>query len=180
MNPTPDSSLSSWIKDANRLVILGIGHPLRGDDGVGPWITTRLEPFASNSIFVITAYSVPENMIGAILKIKPTHMLIIDAAIILCKNEGYPQHRTDLNYLPAGNWKLVDATRFHELIISTHSGTMQLIINVLKERLPKLVIQFLVIQPQNTTTIDQLSEPVAETANMLLSLITQLITTQTT
>ena len=171
-------ALRSWFKAATRMVILGIGHPLRGDDGVGPWITTKLEPYNTVHSMAITAYTVPENVIGPIIRLHPSHLLIIDAAIIPDTTETTNPHRTKSTYMPAGTWTLIDSAHFHEWGLSTHSGTMQMIIDRLKNKLPQLDIRFLVIQPQTTTLIDHLSKPVHQTAAWLLSFIVQLSTKQ--
>ena len=177
-NESDELALTSWFKNATRLVIIGIGHPLRGDDGVGPWITNQLEQYNSGHITAITAYNAPENLIVPIIRLEPSHLLIIDAAIIPAKMEKQILYRSKIAYVPAGTWDFVDPSHFKELTLSTHSGTMHLIINFLKNEISTLDIRFLVIHPQTTTLSEQLSKSVHKTATTLLTLLIHLCTSQ--
>lgn len=72
--------LKNWLKDCARLVILGVGNPLRGDDSLGLEILKRLEGKLPREVKVINGGLAPENFISKIKNFKPTHVLIIDAA----------------------------------------------------------------------------------------------------
>ena len=59
--------------------MLGVGSELRGDDGVGPYLSERLSRF--NSEF--SEYNgdlVPENFTRDLRKFQPDNVIIIDAA----------------------------------------------------------------------------------------------------
>jgi hydrogenase 3 maturation protease len=58
-----------------RFVVVGVGNPLRGDDGVGSWTARRCED-------AIDAETVPENFLGVILARRPDLVLFVDAAEI--------------------------------------------------------------------------------------------------
>ena len=78
-------NLSQLIPSQNnneRISIIGVGHPLFGDDHIGSWITDQLKkqiPTNMEQFQIITAESNPENVIGPIRKFCPTHLLLLDA-----------------------------------------------------------------------------------------------------
>ena len=71
-----------------RVVIVGIGHPLRGDDALGPCLVKRLE--GQIDALCIDAASAPENYLGKIIKASPDVVLFIDA-VDFSREPGYYQ-----------------------------------------------------------------------------------------
>ena len=63
-----------------RVVILGIGHELRGDDAAGLVVARQLQPLAGDSLLVIEAGPAPENQTGRIRRFAPDLILFVDAA----------------------------------------------------------------------------------------------------
>jgi len=59
-----------------RIVYMGIGNILRGDDAVGPELTGRLSRMGMRTV---DAGSVPENYIGSVARLKPDTVVLIDA-----------------------------------------------------------------------------------------------------
>ncbi|MEM1574916.1 MAG: hydrogenase maturation peptidase HycI [Nitrososphaerota archaeon] len=72
-------NLIKWLKNARKIIIMGVGNPLRGDDVVGLKIAKKLEKYSSKYLKIIISETVPENFIGQIRKFKPSHLIIIDA-----------------------------------------------------------------------------------------------------
>ncbi len=66
----------------NKVVIIGVGNILRGDDGLGPKFIELLKDFASDKFIPIDAGEVPENYTGKILKLSPDVVLFVDAVEI--------------------------------------------------------------------------------------------------
>jgi hydrogenase 3 maturation protease len=62
------------------LVVVGVGQPLRGDDGAGPAVARRLVVLANASLRVVDAAHAPENCLGPIVRFRPDAILFIDAA----------------------------------------------------------------------------------------------------
>jgi hydrogenase 3 maturation protease len=60
-----------------RVVVVGVGNPIRGDDAAGCLLTARLNntPRAR----VITAEEVPENVLGLIARERPDTVMFVDA-----------------------------------------------------------------------------------------------------
>ena len=79
------SQLKLGLKGKGRLVILGVGNPLKGDDAAGLLCAEQLMKCvpkrAKPGIKVLRAYDVPENYTGVIRKFKPSRVLIVDAAL---------------------------------------------------------------------------------------------------
>lgn len=77
--------------DIERAVIIGIGNPLRRDDNVGVEIVKRLKgTITKDNILIIEGESVPENFIEPITEFNPSHILLIDAALMGLK-PGQPR-----------------------------------------------------------------------------------------
>lgn len=63
-----------------RLAVVGVGQPLRGDDGAGPAVARRLAALAGGWLLVVNAGHAPENCLGPIVRFRPDAILFIDAA----------------------------------------------------------------------------------------------------
>lgn len=77
-----ETELEKWLAGAKRVVVAGIGNPIRMDDFVGVKIIQELQGKVSEKVFLIECETVPENFIEQITEFGPTHVLLIDAAII--------------------------------------------------------------------------------------------------
>jgi hydrogenase 3 maturation protease len=74
--------LEGWLSGAKRVVVAGIGNPIRKDDFVGVRIVQGLQGKVSESVYLIECETVPESFIQQILDFNPSHVLLIDAAIL--------------------------------------------------------------------------------------------------
>ncbi len=74
--------LKNWFSNADRVVIAGIGNPIRSDDFVGTKIVQQLQDKLSANICLIECETIPENYILEIEEFKPSHVLLIDAAML--------------------------------------------------------------------------------------------------
>ena len=66
--------------DGKKVLLLGVGNRLRGDDGVGSYLVKRLQK--KMKIPLIDASDVPENYIGPIENSGANLVLVVDAADI--------------------------------------------------------------------------------------------------
>ena len=73
-------SLCKALDGATKVVVIGIGNELNGDDGFGVYVAGQLGTFGK--AISIQAHTVPENFINKIASEKPTHVIFIDAAIL--------------------------------------------------------------------------------------------------
>jgi len=78
-------ALTALLREPTCLV--GVGNPLRGDDGVGPWIVGAVRDALSGTrVRVIDAQDVPENFVPAIARGDCRNVVFIDAVAA----EGVP------------------------------------------------------------------------------------------
>ena len=81
--------LESWFSGEKRIVLAGIGNPIRTDDYLGLRIIEQLKGKLPETVLLIEAETVPESYLLEIEEFKPTHVLLIDAAFLgLCPGEA--------------------------------------------------------------------------------------------
>jgi hydrogenase 3 maturation protease len=74
--------LTKWLSSAKRVVVAGIGNPIRMDDFIGVKIVHDLRAKVSEKIYLIECETVPENFTQQIIDFNPSHILLIDAALL--------------------------------------------------------------------------------------------------
>lgn len=77
-----EKELKTWLSNAEKVVVAGIGNPICMDDFVGTKIVQDLWGKVSEKIYLIECETVPENFMQQIIDFNPTHILLIDAAIL--------------------------------------------------------------------------------------------------
>jgi len=116
-----------------KVLIVGIGNRLRGDDGVGPEIIKRLnKPLPRILLFDVG--EVPENYLGKIVKEKPNTIVLIDAV--------------DLGS-PPGTIKIIEKDDIKDESLSTHDVSLNLVAKYLQKETSADVF-LLGIQPETT------------------------------
>lgn len=73
---------------ADRIVFVGVGNRSRGDDAIGPLV---IDTLARHVHHALDAGPSPENITGAIKKLKPQAIVLIDALIFQDLPPGTPQ-----------------------------------------------------------------------------------------
>jgi len=147
-----EHSLTEWLIGAERVVVAGIGNPFRRDDFVGVKIVRKLKNKVSNSVFLIEAETIPESFMQQITDFKPTHILLVDAAII--NKEVGTAHLAETKQL------------MRTTSISTHTLPLRIFCDYLTQT-TGAEIALLVIQPQDTTFGEGLTPKLKQTANNL-------------
>jgi hydrogenase 3 maturation protease len=74
--------LEKWLAGAKRVVVAGIGNPIRRDDFVGVKIVQELQGKVSGKVFLLECETVPESYLSQIVEFDPTHVLLIDSAFL--------------------------------------------------------------------------------------------------
>jgi hydrogenase 3 maturation protease len=74
--------LKNWLADSERIVVAGVGNPIRTDDFVGVKIVQDLNGKVSERVHLIECETVPESFMQEIVDLKPSHVLLIDAAVL--------------------------------------------------------------------------------------------------
>jgi len=143
-----------------RVVLMGVGNPMRGDDGVGVAIIQRLQENPIPSVMLLNTETVPESYIGKVESHRPTHVLLVDAANF----GGRP-----------GDTRLIDSQHIGGQAVSTHSLPLTIFITYIEKSLGIKVL-LLGVQPKTvafgegmTSELAEASKRIAETLRRMLS-----------
>lgn len=129
-----EDELHAWLKGAASIVLAGIGNSIRRDDFVGVKIAVDLVGKVSDTMHLIECETVPESFVDEIVEIRPTHVLLIDAAVLGLK---------------PGTVHLYDAEEVMNVpTISTHTLPLRVFCDYVKE-LTGARIALLLIEPKN-------------------------------
>lgn len=155
-----EHELQEWFSGARRVVITGIGNSLRRDDFVGVKIVRDLQDSVSSSVYLIECETVPENFIEPIVRFNPSHVLIIDAALLNLKT---------------GSSKLLSSKQLMERqVVSTHALPLRIFCEYLA-RATNAKIALLLIQPGDTSFGEGLTREVQNTADRMARLLSRFL-----
>jgi hydrogenase 3 maturation protease len=148
--------LKNWLSGAQKIVLAGIGNPIRKDDFVGVKIVQNLQGRVSEKVFLIECETVPENFMQQIIDFGPTHILLIDAAIL---------------ELSPGEWKLVDPQTLTNLpAYSTHMLPLRIFCEYLTAT-TNAHIALLLIQPKTADFGEGLSPEITASSRMITNIL---------
>jgi hydrogenase 3 maturation protease len=160
MSNAVEKDLKNWFADAKKIVVAGIGNPIRTDDYVGLKIVENLRGKVPETVCLLECETVPENYLSDIEKFKPTHVLLVDAAFLELK---------------PGEASLVDAERMMDYsAISTHALPLKIFCEHLKKA-TNAKIGLLLIEPKNMEFGEGLSVEVEAQAERLTKLLLELL-----
>jgi hydrogenase 3 maturation protease len=159
-NEATEGIIAKWLADAEKVVLIGLGNPLRRDDMFGIDVIRRIEGKISEEVMLIEGETTPESYLEQITGFNPSHILIIDAAMI--------------NAEP-GMVKLLSPEVLKEKVaVSTHSLPLRIFCDYL-EKNSRADIALLLVQPKITDFGEGLSSEVEETADRVVSNLTKLL-----
>jgi hydrogenase 3 maturation protease len=153
--------LKEFLKNRQKLVVLGIGNDMRGDDALGSLLARKLSNLLKDNqdVTVYDAGTVPENFTGAIKKDNPSHIILIDAV--------------DMKETP-GFIRLITKDEIANYSISTHALPLSFLIRYLESTGTAHTL-LLGIQPKNMDLSDEISIEVEKSITYLLKLLDRLI-----
>jgi len=155
-----EKKLREWLSKAERVVIAGVGNPIRMDDFIGVKIIRDLQGKVSEKVLLIECETVPESFLQQIIDFKPSHVLIIDAAVMGLEPGEYrfvkPEH---LRVFPA---------------ISTHMLPLRVFCEYLANT-TKVRVALLLIEPKETDFGERLSPEVAAAGKQIADLLLALL-----
>ena len=141
-------------------MIAGIGNPIRSDDFVGVKIVQDLQGKFSSRVHLIECETVPESFMDEILELKPSHVLLIDAAVMGLK---------------PGEVRLVDPEKVTNLpAISTHTLPLRVFCDYIC-KLAKTRIALLLIEPRNVEFGEALTREVRAAAERVEAILLRLL-----
>jgi len=154
-----EGKLQNWLLNAQRVVVAGVGSSLRKDDFIGVEIVRGLQNKVSSSVYLIECETVPESFIEPIIEFKPTHVLIIDAALLGLK---------------VGAFNLVEPEQLVGPIVSTHFLPLQIFCDYIAKT-TGAKIALLAIQPKDISFGEGLTEGLIKTAKHLTDILLRLL-----
>ncbi|HTY46213.1 MAG TPA: hydrogenase maturation protease [Methanomassiliicoccales archaeon] len=150
------NELRAWLAGASRVAVLGLGNPIRTDDCVGVRIVQELRGRTSPNVLLVECETVPEGYTNDIIAFNPTHVLLVDAALI---------------GLPPGGFELrgyeglpVEAT------LSSHTLPIGLLCEGI-DRLGHAKVSLILVQPKDCDFGEWLTPEVAEAADAVTRLL---------
>lgn len=154
--------LAEWSKNVKRMVVVGIGNPIRMDDYVGLKIIHDLKGKVSKNVLLIEAETVPENAAQEIADFNPTHILLIDAGVMGLKpGEARLVSFEQLSNFPAFSTHVIPLRVFCEYIAD----------------MTKAKVGLLLIEPIGTEFGEGLSTEIAGLASHITQVIADLFKT---
>ena len=135
------------------MIVVGIGNPLRGDDGFGPALVERLQ--GKVSMVCIDAGNAPENYLGRIVKEEPDTILLVDVAHL---------------GLEPGQYRILQPDDILKCGLTTHDMSSRMLIEYLNNQ-TQADIFMLAVQPQNISLGEAMSERLNRTLDEIDLLI---------
>ena len=129
-------------------ILLGIGNPLNGDDGVGIYVA---EQFRKDGWISLACGTAPENFTGTIRKAHPDCLVLVDAATM---------------GLSPGEYRVIPRHRIADVGIGTHQLPLSMLIDFLSDSAGQIV--FIGIQPGQVVAGEEISLQVRAGANRLV------------
>jgi hydrogenase 3 maturation protease len=142
---------------ADRIVFVGVGNRSRGDDAAGPILADMLSGRVPHAI---DAGPVPENVTGAVKKLKPATIILIDALIFRDRPPGAPA--------------LVEIDEIRRLGWSAHTLSLDVVMEYLKNETGADVFM-IGVQPGHVAGGEGLSAGMAEALEKIASIILRAI-----
>lgn len=142
-----------------RVVLVGIGSPIRHDDVVGLKVLEQLEGKISADVMLLSTETVPESYTGAIRDFSPTHVLLLDAANF----KGAP-----------GEGRIIPTRMIANVSISTHSLPLHIFINYIEKSICSNVA-LLGIQGVNIELGDGITPEVEDGARVISKILIDLL-----
>jgi len=156
-----EKELKTWLVSARKVVVAGIGNPIRHDDFVGVKIVQDLQGKVSGKVHLIECETVPESFMDEIVELKPTHVLLIDAALM---------------GLNPGEVRLYDAEKVANIpSISTHTLPIRVFCDYITQ-LTKTKLALLLVEPGNVEFGEGLTPEVSAAARRIVKTLLSVLT----
>lgn len=147
----------------DRLVVVGVGSDLRGDDAAGVEVARRLADVESDRLRVVEGGTAPENYTSVVKAFEPDHVLLIDAV----EFGGEP-----------GETKPVDPAALAQTSFSSHAYPLTLLTDYL-ERETGATISLIGIQPAAVDQSEGISSAVEAAIDRLVEVVERALSEST-
>lgn len=140
-----------------KIVIVGIGNILKGDDGFGPLLVQRLQ--GKTRAVCLDAGTAPESYAGKVIKEKPDTILLIDAVHL---------------EQPPGTCDILEKTEILRGGLTTHDLSPRLLIDFLEGQTGAQIF-LLGVQPQGVDYGQEMSAGVAASLDNIEVLLKEVL-----
>jgi len=152
--------LKKWLNNSKKVVIAGIGNPIRNDDYIGVKIVHELKNKVPSRVQIYECETVPESFLEPIIELNPTHVLLIDAAILRLK---------------PGTIRLINPEQIINFSpITSHTLPLRVFCEFIKKT-TESKIALLLIEPKNTDFGEKISTEVQKAAEKILTLLLKIL-----
>jgi hydrogenase 3 maturation protease len=152
--------LVDWLANSKKVVLAGIGNPIRTDDYVGLKIVEDLKGRLPAKVLLLEAETVPESYLYDIEEFHPSHVLLIDAAFLGLK---------------PGDASLMDAEKIAETsAVTTHLLPLRVFCDYVNQA-TGAKIALLLVEPKSMDFGEGLSAPVQEAVERLTQILLKLL-----
>jgi len=152
--------LKSWLVNAEKVVVAGIGNPIRTDDYVGLKIVETLKDRLPENVRLLEAETIPESYLSDIEEFHPSHVLLIDAAFLGLK---------------PGRASLVEAEKITDTsAVTTHLLPLKVFCEFVKQ-VTGAKIALLLIEPGSVEFGEGLTAPVQDSADHFVKVLINLL-----
>ncbi|HML04384.1 MAG TPA: hydrogenase maturation peptidase HycI [Methanobacterium sp.] len=153
--------MKDFLKTYDKLVILGIGNEIKGDDALGPNVVLKLnELFKENdNVIVFDGGTVPENYTGLIRKEKPSHIILVDA-VEMKKDPGYI--------------RVVQKDEIANYNISTHAMPVSFLIKFMETTIGAEII-LVGVQPKSMELAEEISKEVEKSIEIVVKTLLEVL-----
>ena len=142
---------------SGRVVVVGVGNPLRGDDAAGCLVARRLQ--GTPGVRVVEAEEVPESFVGDIAAAMPDVVALVDAV--------------DLGAEP-GAVAMLERERVATYAPTTHRMPLSLVMEVVQRRTGADVF-LIAVQPLTLAFGAKVSPEVSATVEVLAAVLSELL-----
>jgi len=156
-----ETELRNWLFSAKKIVVAGIGNPIRCDDYVGLKIIEDMQGRVPENVQLLECETVPESFLLDIEEFSPTHVLLVDAAIL---------------GLTPGEVRLVAAEKVVDFsAVTTHVLPLRVFCEYVN-KVTGAKIGLLLIEPKCMEFSEGLSKEVKATAESLTKVLLEVLT----
>jgi hydrogenase 3 maturation protease len=155
-----EKELKKWFAGEKKVVVAGIGNPIRSDDYAGLKIVENLKGKLPDTVLLLEAETVPESYLLDIEEFHPTHVLLIDAAFLGLK---------------PGDASLVDAEKIADVsAVTTHLLPLRIFCEYVKQ-VTGAKIALLLVEPKSMEFGEDLTAEVQAVAERLVKVLLKLL-----
>jgi len=152
--------LKKWLNKSKKVVIAGIGNPIRNDDYIGVKIVHELRNKIPSRVHIYECETVPESFLEPIIEFNPSHVLLIDAAMLGLK---------------PGSIRLINPEQIINFSpITSHTLPLRVFCEFIKKT-TESKIALLLIEPKNTDFGEKISPEVQKAAEKITILLPKLL-----